>query len=450
MRILISLVLAAVVLILPLTVTAAPTRQAIDIKTLAITKTDLQRGFEPVADRTVSEERPDGVAVYDVTFARERTPENLASGPFEVRSGVARTAQAEDAILQLESTKEAFLAEGWTETGVPALGDEALGLSQTTDGEGGKIAHFSYLFRKGSYIVMIGVRGRPEAVKLNDAVGLAIVVSGRLDTALAGGAPATAGAPAAPAGGSPAQRTSGERVRVVGADGGSVNMRAEPSTTAEVVAQVTEGTTLDVIGPDRDAEGRIWRNVRNSGQSGWVASVFLESVAAPAPPPAPPAAPSPSPRAAAPAGVSTEPAPEGPETTTGGTGSNPAAPADPTPAPTSIPAPPSDLTFRGQGNGLVVEATMLSKSLSTGIQQVKVKVTRNGGGVEGAFVDVTARLTSNSRMYRSIKADRTNGDGFTEVTWDMEGPAGEYELIVEAKLEENGPATTAKSTFRWK
>jgi hypothetical protein len=110
MRIVISIVLAAIVLTLPLTVTAAPTRQSnVDIKTLAIVKADLQRGFEVVADRTVSEERPDGVAVYDVTFSRERTPENLATGPFEVRSGVARTAQVEDAILQLESTKEAFL-----------------------------------------------------------------------------------------------------------------------------------------------------------------------------------------------------------------------------------------------------------------------------------------------------------------------------------------------------
>ena len=91
---------------------------------------------------------------------------------------------------------------------------------------------------------------------------------------------------------------------------------------------------------------------------------------------------------------------------------------------------------------------MLSKNLSSGKQQVKVKVTRNGNPESGTFVEVTARL--DARRYKSIKADRTNNDGFTEVTWDMEGPAGTYELIVDARVEEFGQATTAKSSFRWK
>jgi hypothetical protein len=173
--------------------TAAPNLQAtVDIKALTLTTGDLPRGFAEVKDRTVAEERPDGAAVYDVTYARERTAENLAAYAFEVRSGVARTAQVEDAVLQLESTKEAFLGEGWATTGVPPLGDEALGLTQTTDGEGGKVVHHSYVFRKGAYILMVGIRGRPEATKLDDAVSLAIKVSGRLDTALRGGAPAPA------------------------------------------------------------------------------------------------------------------------------------------------------------------------------------------------------------------------------------------------------------------
>jgi hypothetical protein len=61
---------------------------------------------------------------------------------------------------------------------------------------------------------------------------------------------------------------------------------------------------------------------------------------------------------------------------------------------------------------------------------------------------VTARL--DAKRFRSIKADRTNDDGYTEVSWDMEGPAGNYELIVDARVEEFGTATTAKSSFRWK
>jgi hypothetical protein len=240
MRILTSALLAALVLTLPLSVIAAPSLQSnIDIKTLALTKGDITAlwpGFDVVPDRTVSEDRQDGVAVYDVTFARERTAASLGSGPVEVRSGVARTSQVQDAVLQLESTKEAFLGEGWTTTGVPPLGDETLGLTQTTDGDSGKIAHYSYLFRKGPYILMVGIRGRPDAVQITDAVGLAITVSGRLDKALAGGAPASSGGGTASSGGaSSEQRSTGERVKVVNADGGSVNVRAEPSTSAEVV-----------------------------------------------------------------------------------------------------------------------------------------------------------------------------------------------------------------------
>lgn len=449
MRILTSLLLAAFVLALPLAVLAAPNQQSsVDIKTLALTQGDLARGFAVVPDRTVSEDRPDGVAVYDVTFARERTPENLASGPFEIRSGVARTAKFEDAILQLESTKEAFLGEGWTETGVPALGDETLGLTQTTEGEGGQIAHYSYLFRKGAYIMMIGLRGRPEAVKLNDVVGHAITVSGRLDKAL--GAPAPAGAP--PASGSSTRQGSGERVKVVGADGGNVNVRAEPSTSATAVIQVPEGTTLDIVGPNRDADDRTWRNVRAGTDTGWIASNFLETVTPPAPPPA--ASPSPAPSAPAPAAEATdegaaaegtEEEPAAVEELPAQEGPAPSAPgATPTPAPA---AAATDNTFRGTGNGLVVEATLRDKNLSGGKQLVKVRVTRNGGGVSNAFVDITSRL--DAKRYRAIKADNTNGDGWTEVEWEMEGPAGNYEVQVDARTDVNGPATSAKGSFRW-
>jgi len=119
MRILTSVAIVALVVSLPWTVLAAPFMQSsIDIKALALTKADLKSGFDVVPDRTVSEERPDGVAVYDVTFARERTPDNLGAGPFEIRSGVARTAQVDDAKAQLSSTRDAFVAEGWNEVPV--------------------------------------------------------------------------------------------------------------------------------------------------------------------------------------------------------------------------------------------------------------------------------------------------------------------------------------------
>jgi hypothetical protein len=464
MRILTSIMLAAIVLTLPLSVIAAPSQQAtIDIKSLALTKADLQwRGFEMVPDRTVSEDRTDGVAVYDVTFARERTNENLASGPFEVRSGVARTAAVDDAVLQLDSTKEAFIGEGWTQTGVPPLGDDALGLTQTTDWEGGKIAHFSYLFRKGSYILMIGVRGRPDVTKIQDAVGLAIIVSGRLDKAIgSGAAPSTGAAPSSGAPGSSGSTTrqgTGEKVRVLNAEGGSVNMRAEPSTSADVVVQISEGTTLDIVGPNRDADGRTWRNVQSADRkNGWIASSFLETIAAP------PAAPSPSPvppRAAAtstPAPDTSQPAATDGETADPSTDAS----ADASPSPSPSPSPSASATaqtapaasaggntFKGSGNGIDVEMTIRDLNLSSGKQQVKVKATRGGGGVADAFVNMTARL--DPKRFRAIKADNTNQDGYTEVEFDMDGPPGSYEVLVEVRTAENGPATSAKGTFRWK
>ena len=59
-----------------------------------------------------------------------------------------------------------------------------------------------------------------------------------------------------------------------------------------------------------------------------------------------------------------------------------------------------------------------------------------------------ARL--DAKRYLALKVDPTSDDGYTEVSWDMEGPPGDYELIVDVKIEENGPATTAKGSFRWK
>ena len=466
MRILTSALLAALVLTLPLSVIAAPSFQsAIDIKTLALTAGDLPRGFAVVPDRTVSEDRSDGVAVYDVTFARERTAENLAAGAFEVRSGVARTAQVEDAVLQLESTKEAFLGEGWATTGVPPLGDETLGLTQTTDGDGGKVVHYSYLFRKGAYILMVGVRGRPEATKLNDAVSLAITVSGRLDKALAGGASApstgsgsttSSSTGSSSAGSTTRQGSAGtsERVKVTGAEGGTVNIRADTSTSSDAIAQVTDGAILDIVGPNKDGDGRTWRNVKTSdNKTGWIASTLVETVSAPAPAPAAAPSPAPSPAPArpasgAPASSSTTTTPPAEEPSDEVTEDPVETTPSPSPSPSPSPAASSGGNFRGTGNGLTVDGEIREPNLSGGKQLVKVHVTRNSRGVANAFVDITARL--DAKRYRAFKADRTNNDGWTEVEWEMTGPAGNYEVLVEVKTDENGPVTSAKGGFKWK
>jgi uncharacterized protein YraI len=65
-------------------------------------------------------------------------------------------------------------------------------------------------------------------------------------------------------------------VRVANTDGQGVSLRAQPSTRAARLALIREGSTLEVIGPDQQAEGRTWRNVRQpGGQSGWVAADYL-------------------------------------------------------------------------------------------------------------------------------------------------------------------------------
>jgi SH3-like domain-containing protein len=63
-------------------------------------------------------------------------------------------------------------------------------------------------------------------------------------------------------------------------DGTGVNMRARPTASALAVAILMEGTTVDVIGEDVQAEGRTWRNVRTIGSttdgvSGWVVTQYL-------------------------------------------------------------------------------------------------------------------------------------------------------------------------------
>jgi hypothetical protein len=58
---------------------------------------------------------------------------------------------------------------------------------------------------------------------------------------------------------------------VIGATGvGAVNMRSGPSTTASVIATLTEGTLVETLGDPVSAEGREWRPIRSGGRDGWV------------------------------------------------------------------------------------------------------------------------------------------------------------------------------------
>jgi uncharacterized protein YraI len=55
----------------------------------------------------------------------------------------------------------------------------------------------------------------------------------------------------------------------------TLRLRQEPSTTAAVLRDLAGGTPLEIIG--RTADG-IWLNVNATGQIGWVAALYVESV----------------------------------------------------------------------------------------------------------------------------------------------------------------------------
>jgi hypothetical protein len=78
----------------------------------------------------------------------------------------------------------------------------------------------------------------------------------------------------------PSAPTTPARLRVAKTDGAGVNMRADPDSDARAVAILLEGTTVEVVGEDVQAEGLTWRQVRTIGSTadgvtGWVAAQYL-------------------------------------------------------------------------------------------------------------------------------------------------------------------------------
>lgn len=95
---------------------------------------------------------------------------------------------------------------------------------------------------------------------------------------------ATGGADAPRAGDSESDGT-GAQVsgQVVTTNAGDLNMRAEPTTAADVVDQLAEGVELEVIGGPVEADGYTWYEVQVTapgGRSGWVVEEFLDGLQA--------------------------------------------------------------------------------------------------------------------------------------------------------------------------
>src|SRR6266496_674919 len=68
-----------------------------------------------------------------------------------------------------------------------------------------------------------------------------------------------------------------EHVSVVGAGTEGVNLRRKPGTAGARLKGLFDGVELDVIGPDRQVDGRAWRTVRDPADrsEGWMAAEFL-------------------------------------------------------------------------------------------------------------------------------------------------------------------------------
>ena len=68
-------------------------------------------------------------------------------------------------------------------------------------------------------------------------------------------------------------------MRVVGAGADDeVNLRAEPSMSGARLKGLSDDMELELLGEDVEADGRIWRNVRDPTDlsEGWVAAEFLD------------------------------------------------------------------------------------------------------------------------------------------------------------------------------
>ncbi|MBI4318507.1 MAG: SH3 domain-containing protein [Chloroflexi bacterium] len=69
------------------------------------------------------------------------------------------------------------------------------------------------------------------------------------------------------------------QLKVVNTAGQGLLMREEPARTSKVIASLPEGAALEIAGPEREADGTLWRKAKSqSGNIGWVSSEFVMSV----------------------------------------------------------------------------------------------------------------------------------------------------------------------------
>lgn len=71
----------------------------------------------------------------------------------------------------------------------------------------------------------------------------------------------------------PQTPTSGSKAKVVATSGATVNMRANPSLNAKILARIKLGTIVDIINP-----GENWAQIEWNGKKGYMMAKFLEII----------------------------------------------------------------------------------------------------------------------------------------------------------------------------
>jgi Bacterial SH3 domain len=410
-----------------------------DPKSVSPTVSDLRTGFQFVPEKSEQREPVPGIIVYEADFVRDQTKANFASGPIEIKSLVAKTANASQAAEQFTSSRQALTtaSPAWVESKVAKLGDEATGLTmEGTSSEGPAVAHL-YLFRRGAMVVGITVAGLTKPTRMAEAEAIAAVVLRKIDPAFKNQTGARQARqlntqrPAATATGSSntqttqtTSATSGQRVRVANTGGSNVRLRLEPSLKGQIVGRLPEGTELEVVGEDRTADGYTWKNVRAPGDGrGWVAGSYVVPVTGST-------ASSGSPQtatAASPPSSSTSSPPSSPpgSSPSSATASNQAAPGAST-----------------TGETLKVDVSAQQAKLrATQEQVVEITVTKNGSPVADAQVTVKTSPTGETPA-----APKTDSNGKTRVTWNPSGAPGFIGVGVSA-LGPDGSAGVGGASF---
>jgi hypothetical protein len=136
-----------------------------------------------------------------------------------------------------------------------------------------------------------------------------------------GSSTGSSSAPAAPRPTSATTSGPASRGQVGNTGGQGANIRSEPGANGRVLKTLAEGTPVEVLGPEREVDGRIWRQVRDpAGVTGWLVGGAVVP---------PGTVPTPAPPVINPAGPTAAPKPAGPTS----------APAGPTAAPAATPKP---------------------------------------------------------------------------------------------------------------